>query len=191
MNGFQFQAQIGQVSSDLESIPGQQDVQDTQAFGVSYNAGKLSVMAATSTEKSTQAETANTAAAAGSLKNKTDIIGATYDFGVAKAFAMYTDRELTRAASLATAAALGPYAIDQKDTTVGVTVPVGAKVVLVGSYSMGKIKIDGGSVDLDAYQLQANYNLSKRTKAYIMYGESKIDSEAKLSGYVAGVQHSF
>jgi len=191
MNGFQFQAQIGQVSSDNSLATGEQDVQDTQAFGVSYNAGKLSVMAATSTEKTTAAETGGVLARpAGNTKNKTDILGATYDFGVAKAFAMYTDRTLTRTGSTTTAS-FGNYAVDQKDTTIGVTVPVGAKVVLVGSYSMGDIKIGGDSVDLDGYQLQANYNFSKRTKAYVMYGESKLDSALKMNGYVAGVQHSF
>jgi predicted porin len=203
-NGVQFQAQIGKVESDMSDLDNKTVAQDTQAFGVSYNAGKLSVMAATSTEKSKSVELGGTTNA-GDTKNKTDIIGATYDFGVAKAFAMYTDRELSRAngvyattavqsAVLGANDVIGDYNLDQKDTTLGVTVPVGAKVVLVGSYSMGELKGEDGKADFDGYQLQFNYNLSKRTKAYVMYGETKLKSDDgtdKLKGYVAGVQHSF
>jgi predicted porin len=127
---------------------------------------------------------------------------------------MYTDREIKRENaklnvgidnefsgafgtnnSTHAASTSANFKLDQKDTTLGVTVPVGAKVVLVGSYSMGEVKFEGNDkLDVDGYQLQANYLFSKRTKAYLMYGETKLkstDSTDKLKGTVAGIQHSF
>jgi predicted porin len=207
--GVTFQAQIGKVESDVSNIDGKTVAQDTQAFGLAYNAGKLSVMAATSQEKAKSIET-NKNSNNGETKNKTDIFGATYDFTVAKVFAMYTDRNLKREnGTYSSNYSFGGefygrqnYNTDQKDTTVGVSVPLG-KVVLVGSYSDGEIKgVDTAAngdtyafkSDVKGYQLQANYLLSKRTRAYVMMGETKLKNEentSKLKGYVAGVQHSF
>jgi predicted porin len=204
--GVTFQAQVGKVESDVSGINGKTVAQDTQAYGLAYNAGKLSVMAATSQEKAKSIE-ANINSNNGETKNRTDIFGATYDFTVAKVFAMYTDRNLKREnGTYSTNYSFGGnsygrqnYNMDQKDSTVGVSVPLG-KVVLVGSYSDGEIKgVDATDnstwkTDVKGYQLQANYLLSKRTKAYVMMGETKFKDEentSKLKGYVAGVQHSF
>jgi predicted porin len=213
IGGVQFHAQVGKVESDTSAVANKTVAQDTQAYGLSYNAGALSLMAATSTEKSKSVELGGSTNA-GNVKAKTDIFGASYDFQVAKAFAIYTDREIKRdnatlnagidngfSGAFGTAdgtthkAGAANFNLDQKDTTVGVSVPLG-NVVLVGSYSTGDIKFEGdaNTLDMDGYQLQANYLFSKRTKAYVMYGQTKlksVDNTDKLKGYVAGIQHSF
>jgi predicted porin len=213
MGGVQFHAQVGKVESDTSSVANKTVAQDTAAYGLTYNAGALSLMAATSTEKSKSVELGGSTNA-GDVKNRTDVFGASFDFQVAKVFAMYTDREIKRENATLNAgidngysgafgttdntthkAGAANFRLDQDDTTVGVSVPLG-KVVLVGSYSQGDVKFEGDTskFDMDGYQLQANYLFSKRTKAYVMYGETKLkfnDSTEKLKGYVAGVQHSF
>lgn len=184
-SGFSAQVQLGKVESDDSATANKTKTQDTQNFGFKYNQGALSVQVAQ--EKS---EVATEAVLPVTGEIKTNTLGASYDFGVAKAFLAYTDRELK--ASAGTLAGK----IDIKDTTVGVSVPVGAKVVLVASYSDGDVKIQNDPIttDVSGYQLQANYLFSKRTKAYLMYGETKakdVDGKIKLNGYVAGIQHSF
>jgi predicted porin len=184
-SGFTAQVQLGTVESDDSAIANKAKTQDTQNIGVAYNAGKLSVMVAQE-----KAKAATEAAVSVTGKATTNTLGASYDFGVAKAFLAYTDRELE-----ASAGALRGT-LDVEDTTVGVSVPVGSKVVLVASYSDGDVKLSGDAIttDVTGYQLQANYLLSKRTKAYVMYGESKakdVEGKVKLDGWVAGVQHSF
>jgi predicted porin len=189
-SGFTAQIQLGTVESDDSATANKAKTQDTQNIGVAYNAGKLSLMVAQE-----KAKAATEAATPATGEATTNTLGASYDFGVAKAFLAYTDRELKASADSTTAL---EGKIDTKDTTVGVSVPVGAKVVLVASYSDGDSKwsADGDSYkfDVTGYQLQANYLLSKRTKAYVMYGESKAkapEDQVKLNGYVVGVQHSF
>jgi predicted porin len=184
-SGFSAQVQMGTVESDDSATANKTKTQDTQNFGFKYNAGKFSAQAAQE-----KAETATEANPSVTTKIKTNTLGASYDFGVAKAFLAYTDRELK-----ASSGAL-QGTVDIEDTTVGVSVPVGAKVVLVASYSTGDVKISGDNVttDVDGYQLQANYLFSKRTKAYVMFGETKakdVDGKIKLDGWVAGLQHSF
>jgi predicted porin len=156
--------------------------QDTTNVGLSYNAGKFSAMIAQDktsgkTEGTTSVETEFT----------TNTAGASYDFGVAKAFLAYTDRERT------ISNVTGKDKL--KDTTAGVSVPLG-KTVLVASYSDGQLEAAGVTqkADIKGYQLQANYLFSKRTKAYVMYGESKVEGSGfkdQIDGYVVGVQHSF
>jgi predicted porin len=184
-SGFTAQVQLGTVESDDSAVANKAKTQDTENIGIAYNAGKLSLMLA---QEKAKAATEAAVPVTGEATTKT--LGASYDFGVAKAFLAYTDRELK-----ASAGAL-QGTVDIEDATVGVSVPVGSKVVLVASYSDGDVKLSGDAIttDVTGYQLQANYLLSKRTKAYVMFGESKakdVEGQVKLDGWVAGVQHSF
>jgi predicted porin len=177
MSGFAVQAQYGKSEADT-SVTAGSAANEAMNFGVSYNAGKLSVMLARdTTEVTKEASTDKT-------EITTDMFGANYDFGVAKAFAVYMDKDIEYT---------GDDKTTIKETTVGVSVPVGSKVVLVASYSDGEIK-DSVKTNLDAMQLQANYLFSKRTKAYAMYGETEAkdaDNKYKIDGFTVGLQHSF
>jgi predicted porin len=182
MSGFAVQAQYGNIEADTDATVGK-GATEAMNFGVSYNAGKLSAMLARDTTE-VSAETSSSVVGGKQYEVTTDMLGASYDFGVAKAFAVYMDKDIEFT---------GEDKTTIKDTTVGVSVPVGSKVVLVASYTDGEIK-DSVKTNLDAFQLQANYNFSKRTKAYVMYGETEAkddDDKYKTDGFVVGVQHSF
>ena len=179
-SGLTAQIQYGKADVDLSTVAGSASNEQVN-FGLSYAAGPLALAIARDT-----VEIGREAAAPGNTTSDitTDMIGAAYDFGVAKAFLNYTSKKYE---------VTGFSEIKIKDTTIGVSVPLGA-VVLVGSYSDGDTKTDGSKVDVDGFQLQANYNLSKRTKVYAMYGEteaSEADVKWKLDGFAIGVQHSF
>jgi predicted porin len=179
MSGFAVQAQYGKSVTDL-SVTTSETSNEAMNFGVSYNAGKLSAMLARDNVE-VGAENSTT-----TTEITTDMFGASYDFGVAKAFALYMDKDIETTGSDKTTI---------KDATLGVSVPVGSKVVLVASYTAdGEVKTGSSKTDLDAMQLQANYLFSKRTKAYAMYGETeaKVDSaKYKIDGFTVGLQHSF
>jgi predicted porin len=178
MSGFAVQAQYGKSDVDTSFTAGSTS-NEAMNYGVSYDAGKLSTMLARD-KVEVGAENSST-----KTEVTTDMLGASYDFGVAKAFVVYMDKDIKTTGSSKTTI---------KDTTVGVSIPVSSKVVLVASYSDGEIKNSGDKTNLDAMQLQANYLFSKRTKAYVMYGETEAKETGfkyKTDGFVVGVQHSF
>ncbi len=163
-----------------------------QEFGLSYANGPLAAGIYTAERKTTASNT---------IKAKTSGVGATYDFGVAKVG--FTANESDPDNTVST---------DKiKGNSVGVTVPLNAKVTLAGFYGASKTqntkKADFTSVNLD-------YALSKRTIAYANYtqvknsgtgtstlagmgtGNSAITAaattaEPKVSAFGVGIRHSF
>ncbi len=143
-------------------------------------------------------------------------IGASYDFGVAKAMFQYGEQK--RAAYTNTGyAADGLSIVDTavvaqtlKHTGLGVAVPMGA-TTLKASYNWGsRNSTTAGAADLKANQLAvgANYALSKRTQLYATYSTltakngataalatvsnaSSTTQSKKSSGYDIGLSHSF
>ena len=179
------------------------------AFGANYAAGKLSLAAAysdadtnTNATSDTFLKNANgtdtltlvsTAAAATKIQTKTTSAAASYDFGVAKVAYIYTKLDQTDAVSVASKSN-----IDRETNAFSVSVPVSAKTVLRAGYGFGDYKVaDGKEVDLKGYQFAVNYNLSKRTTAYAIYGEQKQErtdatkENFKDKEYSVGVRHSF
>ncbi len=81
-------------------------------------------------------------------------LGASYDFKVVKAFAMYQNRKLENKNA------------DSK-WSIGVSAPVGAAGTIKAAYGQNKIENTGVSNgDSKAYSLVYNYDLSKRTQLY-------------------------
>jgi predicted porin len=70
---------------------------------------------------------------------------------------------------------------------------------LVGSYTMGAIvlkgqygKVDAGATDPKAWALGADYNLSKRSSLFVVYGNGDLDNNAvDVSGWNIGMTHNF
>jgi predicted porin len=196
VNGFQAQIQYGQTETDTEilntaatdTLKGNTKG-STLNLGVNYTSGPLSV---TLGQDRVKAESTAAAAFAASVNNKftTNMLGATYDLGSAKLFGLVTHKKIDLdVESSATLAYDGGFKV--KDNTIGVTVPVGA-TTLVASYTDGEVE----DSDYNGYQLQANYALSKRTKAYAMYGNTKVKNlvdsgDLKQSGFTLGLQHNF
>jgi predicted porin len=182
-NGLTFKAQFG--TDKTENATGTETLAETsiQNFGLNYAAGKFAFAIARDVAEA-DARGAATAATT-NAKRTTDMAGATYDFGVAKAFLAYTDVKWSATGTT------DPLKLD--DVSVGVRVPMG-KVELVATYSDGAVKSGADKADTNGYQLHANYNLSKRTRVFAMYGDSEMkfaDGKVTLDGYAVGVQHSF
>jgi predicted porin len=130
-------------------------------------------------------------------KTKQQAISASYDFGVARLFAVNTQRKVTVSTS-------GALDADTKLTEIGVQAPMG-KTVLFASAFDGDRKgtstsaLATGNADVSGMQVGAIYNLSKRTAAYAIYGSQEIkgtgvtdnDLKLKTTTTAVGVRHSF
>ncbi|WP_225865005.1 porin [Ideonella benzenivorans] len=116
-------------------------------------------------------------------KAKMWIVGATYDFGMAKAYANY---------------AAGTNAADRdvKGFLVGATAPYGAFVFKAG-YAQSKVELASGDQVVKKGSLGADYNLSKRTKLYADYIRAAGDmvdggtADKNKNGYELGLRHTF
>jgi len=148
-----------------------------------------------------------TVANTSNLQRTTKMIGANYDFGIVKAFALHTQNKVENLNSL-TGKVLG----DTKLTEIGVNAPVTKVVNVFGSYFTGNRSNDSTStnivsstgtavlakVDVKGYQLGTTYAFSKRTTAYGIYGKQELKGTSDASGakvdgsmYAVGLRHSF
>jgi predicted porin len=193
--GFSAQYQIAEVSNNtgtgentsaLSTEPagalnsGATQVDSTGA-SLNYSAGKFAAAYAMFGMKTKKAGVTTT-------DEEINTFAASYDLGVVKLHALYSEMEIK---------ASGVKAADHDLTTVGVTAPVG-KFALSAEYSDGGSKaIDGDlGIDVQGYKLRAMYNLSKRTGVYAQLGESKYKEKdgsgtEKVEGYNIGVVHTF
>jgi len=126
---------------------------------------------------------------AGSTEVKVWAAGASYDFTVVKASLAYSRLTDTKIAATASDVTSNGY-------NFSVAAPFGA-TTLVANLGRATVKQDSSATDgtITGYQLMANYALSKRTTAYAVYGNDKLDlngSEAlKRTSTAVGVRHTF
>ncbi len=213
MNGVQLTLGVMQSESQAGTANKQKTGSGSQA-GLNYQAGKFSaglayVEATTAVNavdatglyvvnaSSTAVSTSNlgvAAVAAANTKNKETSAAASYDLGVAKVAYIYNKRD-SKNASDATAWASN---VDRTSHSFSVSAPVGAKTVLRAGYGFGELRQGATSnynADIKGMQAAVNYNLSKRTTAYAIYGdesrEISASTKAKTKEYSVGVRHSF
>jgi predicted porin len=191
------QLSLGMTQSDSEVTgSAKQKTGSGSQVGLSYVAGKLSAAAAydeATTSTNSVGETLGyiqlaggtttptlgaAAAAATNVKTKNTGVAASYDFGVAKVAYIYNKREAVNSVSALTATN-----VDRESNAFSVSVPVGAKTVLRAGYGFGEYKQSTGTAagfngDTKGYQAAINYNLSKRTMAYAIYGDEKRETSA-------------
>ena len=140
-------------------------------------------------------------AATSNSKRTVNAITANYDLGVARVFGLGSWHKTSNLATSATTR-------DQTAYEVGVRAPVGKQVEIWGSTFMGdkKESTNGatltstttGPADLSGFQLGSQYNFSKRTTAYAIYGTQKVkgknqatNTEISSTGYAIGLRHTF
>jgi len=165
-------------------------------LGATYNNGPLFLGFAAE-----QAH-ANTTAAA----NRTAYaLGGTYDFGVAKVSAGYDRNELAAGATGAPTLAyvnssLASVSTITSNTSVPVSVGQGYFLgvsVPFGATTVGAQYANNTDFGLKAFELFANYNLSKRTFLYVDAAHQNVSNSAVnatnggLTRYAVGVQHNF
>jgi predicted porin len=152
-----------------------------------------------------------TSTGAGTMKTKTTMFGASYNFGVVQPFALYTEKKIsanTLASSDTTATVAGVAntitvdgksfdgGVKQTAYELGARVPVNATVMAFASMYDGSVKEVGGDGkdDLSGYQVGATYAMSKRTTVYAITGQQKVKNEgfqAKATGTSVGLRHTF
>ncbi len=154
-----------------------------------YSAGKLSLAYGRAVS---DGDAAGTAA---DFEVASQAFSATYDFGIVKAFGLYTKRKDTVASA---------QVQNAKNTEIGVQYPMGKAVFWVSAFD-GDRKGDAlaalaaGNADTKGQQIGVRYDLSKRTAAYAIYGAQEVagagttdnDLKVKSSMTAVGVRHSF
>jgi len=193
MGGLSFAAQYGKAENDLKVNGTTNTDNKSDFYGLSavYANGPINAGLAYGKEE-VDTVTGSTS------NNKQWTLGGSYDFGVAKVFAIYANgkNDATKAGAVTLA--------DSNGWELGVHVPVTGAVTLLASYMDGKHKVGvngvvgQADVDYKGYQLGALYSLSKRTAAYAMYGslegkwkETGFDAKADIDQFAIGLRHSF
>ncbi len=197
VNGFQAQLMIGDAKDSASAndagvaISGAEKRKQT-AYSLAYAVGKFDVgygyhqSKVDGTVASTMPSAAFTANAL--AKTTAEHLGASYDFGVAKAFVQHIKNK---------AETLTATTYDNKATEVGVRAPMG-KTMLWASYVDGERKFGDNKYDQKGYQLGASYSLSKRTNLYAIYGDQELKGTGSVStvkmteeAVAAGIRHTF
>jgi len=165
-------------------------------LGADYTLGKLYATVAYQSVKSIN----NTVAAASVSSafvgtNTTDnqlYAGATYDLKIVKLFAGYTDRKVSSNLD-------SNNSLNRTAQQVGVRGNLTSKVegwASVGNGRYNALGVNQATANFTAYQLGANYWMSKRTNLYAIAGSTQTSSTSQvgaLSGnqYATGVRHTF
>jgi len=186
MSGFVATVQYGKGKNDASAYSTVTDQTEVGA-ALSYSAGPAQVVLGYVAETLTL-----NGADINNGKPMQMVLGANYDFKVAKAFLSLSQGSNKTAA--------GVTQNERAIQEIGVAVPLGALVfnasALIGSYT----PTDGGEKGkIAGMQFGVNYNLSKRTMAYGVYGQDKVDGltttglnkEYARSNYGVGIRHTF
>jgi len=169
-----------------------------QSFKTQYSTGVVS--AAAVLDAGQQATAATTIAAgttamwsAQNTSDKQQYAGATYDFGILKAYAGWSGRKVQDS--------LTTYQINRNAQQIGVRSYITPVVEAWAAIGNGNIKDSTtGTAHFSAWQLGSNYYLSKRTNLYAIYGYSQTTNvastatgiqSATANGYSLGLRHTF
>ena len=123
------------------------------------------------------------------------LLGATYDFGILKAYAQYVSRT-------ASATQNSNYYVKRSGEQIGVRSFITPTVEAWANAGLGRYTAMGTSTptaNFNAWQLGSNYYLSKRTNLYAIYGQQVQSTAAyatttvssSASMYALGLRHTF
>lgn len=152
----------------------------------------------------TQAQGNGATTVGGGAFNTTDnqiFAGATYDFGILKAYVNYISRKATSTAS-------SNYYLKRSAEQIGVRSYITPTIEAWASAGLGRYTAFGNAnptQNFNAWQLGSNYYLSKRTNLYAIYGQTLTSTgsytspttgtmstvSAGASNYAIGVRHTF
>jgi predicted porin len=169
------------------------------AFGLDYKYNKLNLYAALQSFKQL---TTGTAFSVSSISNATitsgidnnQYVAATYDFGILTAYAQYINRSITSTLN-------SSIFLKRSAEQIGVRSFITPKIEAWVSAGTGKYQqvSTTDQVKFNAYNLGANYWLSKRTNLYAIFGSTESSgNQAVLAGpgssknqYALGMKHTF
>ena len=121
--------------------------------------------------------------------------GATYDFGILKAYAQYVNRNAKSTLNT-------NYYLKRSAQQIGIRSFITPTVEAWASAGLGRYTAMGSNsptANFNGWQLGSNYYLSKRTNLYAIYGQTLTSTAATtttttstgLSNYAIGVRHTF
>ena len=184
--GIQLNKNFGRAST-ITSAATNANAGDSVGWGVSYSVSGFSAGLAGEITKNAAlsdgidflvGDKSYIASASPSNDLKKTGYGISYDFGVAKVSFQGLDAKLGSASS--------------KTYGYGVTVPVGMVSLKAGFSSLNNTGSGTYKDDYEAYQVGANYALSKRTSAYLLFSQTKNTTDnTKLNINAVGVVHNF
>jgi predicted porin len=188
-NGTGYQAGANYVAGKFSAAAAYADfTQDAVTATGAFNNAEGGATAADPDAASAAVTSIGIPAVAAQGKVKETGIAASYDFGIAKVAYVYNDRDI--AVSSATS--------QRTSHAVSASAPLTAKLVARLGYGKGEVSATTAGAtkyDLQGYQAALNYNLSKRTMVYGIYGHETRDDTAttklKAQEYSVGVRHSF
>jgi len=164
-----------------------QSFKQTQTAGATVPAATLGTSPALFVDTTTVSSTTN------NTDNQT-LVGASYDFGILKAYAGYVNRKVTDNTNSNTFLKRSAQQIGVRSYIT----PVIESWALIGNGRYTANGTGSPTANFNAWQLGSNYYLSKRTNLYAIYGQSLTSSTSSTYGYGAGasqmalgVRHTF
>jgi hypothetical protein len=125
------------------------------------------------------------------VKDAQTLITASYDFGILKAYAGWTDRKVTSSLN-------SNFYLKRTAQEIGVRSFITPKIEGWASVGNGRFSAFGNSAptaNITGYQLGSNYWMSKRTNLYAIYGQNGTSSTTNGSfnagQYSIGARHTF
>ena len=140
------------------------------------------------------------------VSDKQTLVGATYDFGILKAYAQWVGRKVQNdytTAAVTTGAGQAAVAageqLNRNAQQIGVRSYITPTIESWASFGTGRVKstVGGATANFTGYQLGTNYYLSKRTNLYGIFGATNTSTTAATAGginanqYAVGVRHTF
>jgi hypothetical protein len=217
MAGFQINGIYSNNNTDSNNPATTQTISNNEALGlgINYVWQKLNVdLAMTSSKQETFLGTTATAAALPAVSTSQGVInnvmgtnigiltnyaGATYDFGILKAYAQYINTKYTSNLNSNVYLQRSAQQIGVRGNwtpkiqswgSVGNGSYTGPNAVAVGTSQAS------GKADFTGYQLGTNYILSKRTNLYAIFGSTQSSTNGAItaegaSSYGVGMRHTF
>ena len=207
-SGAQVLAQWGRMKTDWKNwdeVEGRQnDTQNTfWSVGGKYNNGPLALAAVYAKEQYENSFFTAPNAITNDTDKRTWGLFANYDFKVAKVFFSYADRKVD-GDEYRNGVVRSDDSLKYRAYDLGLSVPVGERVSLMGNYGWGKLKgkdkltDDSGNFKVRAYQLGARYEFTKRTSMTAYFARTSWDgggdvSDIESKGHIIGatMRHSF
>ena len=153
--------------------------------------------ASTNAAWSTAQPSAGTAGSAMNVQDNQFLAGATYDFGILKAYAQYVSRK-------ATATQSSDFYVKRAAQQIGVRSFITPTIEGWASIGTGRYTAMGQgnpTQNFNGWQLGSNYLLSKRTNLYAIYGQTNHSNgnagtgytpiSSNANNYAVGVRHTF
>jgi len=201
MNGFKVNAMVsanGANNNETSATAGGPNNSTGYGLSASYSGiNKLLLVAGYQSFKNNQLGTIsspapslflNNGAAGVNVEDNQTYLGATYDFGIVKAYAGWIDRQVTSTVNSA-------YTSSRTGQQVGVRGYITPAIEGFASYGTGRLQNFGTGLpsnNFTGYQVGTNYYLSKRTNLYAILGSTETSGqETNNTNYAVGIRHTF